>query len=175
MRRSRAIGAPITELAGRAATGLEYDHGLLWVSGAATGKAFVYSTRSRSLVKEIQLAGSTETMLIDAELYDKYVVKPELAAILNALFSINAPENNRTDIVQALLQGIPMLNQHKGIDGPPAVDTIKLNLGVPPADTENRFGAISWKRLRRSGVKSFTCRTSTIGRTSSRPAGIRCC
>jgi hypothetical protein len=79
----------------------------------------------------------------DAELYGKYVVKPELAAILNALFSINAPENNRTDIVQALLQGIPMLNQHKGIDGPPAVDTIKLNLGVPPADTENRFGAIS--------------------------------
>jgi hypothetical protein len=79
----------------------------------------------------------------DAELYGKYVVKPELAAILNALFSINAPENNRTDIVQALLQGIPMLNQHKGIDGPPAVDTIKLNLGVPPADMENRFGAIS--------------------------------
>ena len=79
----------------------------------------------------------------DAELYGKYVVKPELAAILNALFSVNAPENNRTDIVQALLQGIPMLNQHKGIDGPPAVDTIKLNLGVPPADMENRFGAIS--------------------------------
>jgi hypothetical protein len=70
-------------------------------------------------------------------------VKPELAAILNALFDINAPENNRTDIVQALLQGIPMLNQHAGIDGPPAVDTIKLNLGVPPADMENRFGAIS--------------------------------
>jgi len=79
----------------------------------------------------------------DAELYGKYVVKPELAAILNALFSVNAPESNRTDIVQALLQGIPMLNQHKGIDGPPAVDTIKLNLGVPPTDTENRFGAIS--------------------------------
>ncbi len=69
----------------------------------------------------------------DAELYGKYVVKPELAAVLNALFDINAPENDRTDIVQALLQGIPMLNQHAGIDGPPAVDTIKLNLGVPPA------------------------------------------
>jgi hypothetical protein len=78
----------------------------------------------------------------DAELYGKYVVKPELAAVLNALFSVNAPENDRTDIVQALLQGIPMLNQHKGIDGPPAVDTIKLNLGVPPSQTENRFGVI---------------------------------
>ncbi len=78
----------------------------------------------------------------DAELYGGFVVKPELAAILNALFSVNAPENNRTDIVQALLQGIPMLNQHAGIDGPPAVDTIKLNLGVPPSATEDRFGVI---------------------------------
>jgi hypothetical protein len=78
----------------------------------------------------------------DAALYGKYVVKPELAAILNALFDVKAPENNRTDIVQALLQGIPMLNQHKGIDGPPAVDTIKLNLGVPAAEAEDRFGVI---------------------------------
>jgi hypothetical protein len=78
----------------------------------------------------------------DAALYGKYVVKPELAAILNALFDIGAPEDGRTDIVQALLQGIPDLNQHPGIDGPPAVDTIKLNLGVAPADTEDRFGVI---------------------------------
>jgi hypothetical protein len=78
----------------------------------------------------------------DAALYGKYVVKPELAAILNALFDIGAPENDRTDIVQALLQGIPMLNQHSGVKGPPAVDTIKLNLGVPPADMEDRFGVI---------------------------------
>jgi hypothetical protein len=78
----------------------------------------------------------------DAELYGKYVVKPELAAVLNALFNVGAPENDRTDIVQALLQGLPDLNQHKGIQGPPAVDTIKLNLGTPPADTEDRFGVI---------------------------------
>ena len=78
----------------------------------------------------------------DASLYGKYVVKPELASILNALFKIGAPEDNRTDIVQALLQGIPGLNQHKGIKGPPAVDTIKVNLGTPPASTPNRFGVI---------------------------------
>ena len=41
---------------GRAATGLKYDDGLLWVSGAATGKAFVYDTRSGELVREYQLA-----------------------------------------------------------------------------------------------------------------------
>jgi hypothetical protein len=78
----------------------------------------------------------------DAALYGRYVVKPELAAVLNALFDIKAPENDRTDIVQALLQGLPGLNQHRGIDGPPAVDTLKLNLGVPPAASENRFGVI---------------------------------
>jgi len=78
----------------------------------------------------------------DAALYGKYVVKPELAAVLNALFAIGAPEDNRTDIVQALLQGIPGLNQHSGVEGPPAVDTIKLNLGVAPAATEDRFGVI---------------------------------
>jgi hypothetical protein len=78
----------------------------------------------------------------DAALYGKYVVKPELAAVLNALFDVGAPENGRTDIVQALLQGIPDLNQHSGVKGPPAVDTIKLNLGVPPADMEDRFGVI---------------------------------
>jgi hypothetical protein len=79
----------------------------------------------------------------DAALYGKFVVKPELAAILNALFNIGAPTDNRTDIVQALLQGLPMLNQHKGIDGPPAVDTLKINLATPPATgPENRFGVI---------------------------------
>jgi Domain of unknown function (DUF4331) len=78
----------------------------------------------------------------DAELYGKYVVKPELAAVLNALFSVGAPEDDRTDIVQALLQGIPGLNQHAGVKGPPAVDTLKLNLGVPPAEVEDRFGVI---------------------------------
>jgi hypothetical protein len=78
----------------------------------------------------------------DAALYGGYVVKPELAAVLNALFRVGAPEDNRTDIVQALLQGLPGLNQHKGIRGPPAVDTLKLNLGVPPSANENRFGVI---------------------------------
>ena len=79
----------------------------------------------------------------DAALYGRYVVKPELAAVLNALFKVGAPETGRTDIVQALLQGVPGVNQHRGIKGPPAVDTIKLNLGLPPAGgAEDRFGVI---------------------------------
>jgi hypothetical protein len=79
----------------------------------------------------------------DAALYGKYVVKPELAAVLNALFDIGAPANNRTDIVQALLQGIPGLNQHAGKYAKVAKDTLKLNLGVPPAEHPNRFGVLA--------------------------------
>jgi sugar lactone lactonase YvrE len=40
----------------RAATGLEYDHGRLWVSGAGTGKAFVYDARSGALIREYPFA-----------------------------------------------------------------------------------------------------------------------
>jgi hypothetical protein len=76
----------------------------------------------------------------DAANYGKYVLEPELAKILNALFDIGAPETDRTDIVQALLQGLPDLNQQR--NNPVPVDTLKLNLGVPPAETENRFGVI---------------------------------
>ena len=76
----------------------------------------------------------------DAELYGKYVVNPELARVMNALFPgvVNAPETDRTDIVLAVLQGLPGLNQQTG----KPVDTIKLNLGTPPADNPNRLGVI---------------------------------
>ena len=78
----------------------------------------------------------------DAELYGQFVTEPELAKVLNALFGVNAPETNRTDIVQAVLQGIPGLNEHKGKFAGTPVDTLKLNLGVPATDSPNRFGVI---------------------------------
>jgi hypothetical protein len=76
----------------------------------------------------------------DAALYGKYVLNPELAAVMNALFHVNAPEHNRTDIVTALLTGIPgvtAIGKH-----PAAADTLKINLGVPPNPNPNRFGVI---------------------------------
>ncbi len=76
----------------------------------------------------------------DAELYGGFVVKPELAAVLNLLFNVGAPETNRLDIVQAVLQGLPGLNQQG--KNPKPVDTIKLNLGVPPAASPNPLGAL---------------------------------
>jgi hypothetical protein len=76
----------------------------------------------------------------DAALYGKYAVEPELAKVLNLLFKVGAPEKNRTDIVQALLTGIP----GKTAIGkkPVPADTLKINLGVPPSASENRYGFI---------------------------------
>lgn len=74
----------------------------------------------------------------DAELYDKYVVNPELAKVMNALFGLGVKETGRSDIVQAVLQGLPGLNRQTG----KPVDTIKINLGTPPTPSPNRLGAV---------------------------------
>jgi Domain of unknown function (DUF4331) len=78
----------------------------------------------------------------DAKNFGKYVVSPELAKVINILFpGLNVPENDRTDIVQALLTGIPGLTQ---IDPKaPPTDTLKVNLGVAPNATPNRFGVLA--------------------------------
>lgn len=45
--------------AGRAATGLKYDRGRLFVAGAATGKAFVYDATGGALLREYQPVGGS--------------------------------------------------------------------------------------------------------------------
>jgi hypothetical protein len=56
---------------------------------------------------------------------------------------VNAPEKNRTDIVQAVLQGIPGLNAFPGAAGKNATDTLKINLGTAPTASPNRLGALA--------------------------------
>ena len=50
----------------RSATGIEYDRGRLWVSGARFGNALVYSARTGQLLKEVQLATGAGTFINDA-------------------------------------------------------------------------------------------------------------
>ena len=47
----------------------------------------------------------------DAKNFGANALSPEPAAILNALFGLGIKESNRTDIVQALLTGVPGLTQ----------------------------------------------------------------
>ena len=50
-------GAPlVVGVAGRAAIGVEFDRGRLFVAGGGTGKGFVYDAASGALVRELQLA-----------------------------------------------------------------------------------------------------------------------
>ena len=77
----------------------------------------------------------------DAKNFGKYALNPEVARLLNALFKLDVKETDRTDIVQALLTGVPGLTQIG--DNPAAADTLKLNLGVPPSAQPNRFGVLA--------------------------------
>jgi hypothetical protein len=76
----------------------------------------------------------------DAALYGKFALNPEPARLLNALFDLGVKETNRTDIVNALLVGLP--NATKIAPNAVPADTLKVNLGIPPTANENRFGVI---------------------------------
>jgi Domain of unknown function (DUF4331) len=77
----------------------------------------------------------------DARNFGRFVLNPEPARLLNALFGLGVKETNRTDIVQALLTGVPGLTQIGG--NPAAADTLKINMGVPPAANPSRFGVLA--------------------------------
>jgi Domain of unknown function (DUF4331) len=77
----------------------------------------------------------------DAKNFGTFALNPEPARLMNALFNLGVKETDRTDIVQALLTGVPGLTQIG--KKPAAADTLKLNLGVPPASNPNRFGVLA--------------------------------
>lgn len=77
----------------------------------------------------------------DGKNFGSQVTSPELARRLNQLFNLGIKENDRTDIVQALLTGVPGLTQISPRAA--AADTLKVNLGVPPSATPNRFGVLA--------------------------------
>jgi Domain of unknown function (DUF4331) len=77
----------------------------------------------------------------DAANFGAGALAPEPARLLNALFGLGVKETGRTDIVQALLTGVPGLTQIGS--KPAAADTLKVNLGVPPSAAANRFGVLA--------------------------------
>jgi Domain of unknown function (DUF4331) len=77
----------------------------------------------------------------DAKNFGRFALNPEPARLLNALFGLGVQETNRNDIVQALLTGVPGLTQIG--KNPAAADTLKINMGVPPAANPNRFGVLA--------------------------------
>jgi hypothetical protein len=118
-------------------------------SGKSKGKWVQVSRLGNPLVNEVVIPIGQKDKFNrtqpkdDAKNYGKYVLKPELAAVMNLLFKVNAPETGRDDIVTALLTGVPNATQINGAKSA-AADTLKVNLGIPPTTSNpNRFGFIA--------------------------------
>jgi hypothetical protein len=72
--------------------------------------------------------------------FKTYYLNPMLAAVMNQLYSVGAPEHSRTDLIQVLLTGVPGLNN----TGTTLADELRINLSIAPkaAGTENRLGVL---------------------------------
>ena len=70
----------------------------------------------------------------------KYYKTPILAAVINKLYKLGAPETNRDDLVQVLLTGIPKVT----FTGSTPADELRINLSTPvtPADKASRLGVL---------------------------------
>lgn len=68
------------------------------------------------------------------------VLTPILAKLMNQLYKVNAPETNRTDLVQVFGTGVPGLN----FTGPTVADMLRLNYSIPvtPNASIKRLGVI---------------------------------
>ncbi len=73
----------------------------------------------------------------DDKQFEKNYLKPELAAVLNALYDLGSPTTGRVDLTTILLTGIPPKNglglPTTQIGSKPAkADLLRVNLAVPP-------------------------------------------
>ena len=69
-----------------------------------------------------------------------FVKKSELAATLNAVCGTSAPVNDRTDLVQVFLQGVPGVNNPRGKER--AAEYLRLNTEWQQGQTFNRLGVV---------------------------------
>ncbi|MBA3455296.1 MAG: DUF4331 domain-containing protein [Deltaproteobacteria bacterium] len=69
------------------------------------------------------------------------VVKPILAKLMNDLYKVNAPEDDRDDLVAVFGTGVKGLN----FTGNTVADMLRLNYSIPvtPKDKQNRLGVIA--------------------------------
>jgi hypothetical protein len=84
--------------------------------------------------------------------YDENMTEPKLAPVLNSLYGLAIPTENRTDLLAIFHQGLPGLNQF----GNRSADMLRLNLSIAPNPNPNRFGAAGgdtagWPNGRRLG------------------------
>jgi hypothetical protein len=89
---------------------------------------------------------------------------PILAAVINKLYKLGAPETNRDDLVAVLLTGVPKLNY----TGPKLADVLRLNLSIPVTANPNRMGVLGgdnqgWPNGRRLGDDVIDIAEQAVG------------
>ncbi|MFN8224690.1 MAG: DUF4331 domain-containing protein [Gaiellales bacterium] len=70
--------------------------------------------------------------------FKQYYTNPLLAAVINKLYKLGAPETGRDDLVAVLLTGVPKLNY----TGPKLADVLRLNLSIPVTKSPSRLGVL---------------------------------
>jgi hypothetical protein len=96
--------------------------------------------------------------------FKKYYTDPILAAVINKLYKLGAPETGRDDLVAVLLTGVPKLN----LTGPKLADVLRLNLTVPITKSPNRLGVLGgdnqgWPNGRRLGDDVIDIAEQAVG------------
>jgi hypothetical protein len=71
--------------------------------------------------------------------FEKYYTTPILAAVINKLYKLGAPETGRDDLVAVLLTGVPKLN----FTGTGPADLLRLNLSIPVTKDPSRMGVLA--------------------------------
>ena len=96
--------------------------------------------------------------------YRKYYDTPILAAVINQLYKLGAPEKNRDDLVAVLLTGVPKLN----FTGSKLADVLRLNLTTPVTPSPKRLGVLAgdnqgWPNGRRLGDDVIDIAEQAVG------------
>jgi hypothetical protein len=96
--------------------------------------------------------------------YRKYYETPILAAVINKLYKLGAPETGRDDLVAVLLTGVPKLNY----TGTKLADVLRLNLTIPVTASPKRLGVLAgdnqgWPNGRRLGDDVIDIAEQAVG------------
>jgi hypothetical protein len=122
------------------------DRRKVTISGGRAREAWVQVSRiGNPLVNEVVIPTGLKdlynrTAPAGDKRFAKWVTEPILAKLLNQLYKVNAPEKNRTDLVQVFATGVPKLT----FTGPVIADMLRINLSTPPTPVakQDRMGVL---------------------------------